>query len=195
MIEFHVPFSHLLARIDRRQIDFFVVFRSNVIQTAIVTERAPFHVDNHLLGLVDLAIPRTNFVQVFDVTRIGARAQNQTDGSRRVLVRARHQRPNGVIDQCHAFRIDTLKNRFGSSLSCSRTTYSFIDRLLQKFHDVFVDNARATEAFRPGGQTSRGKAFLLAREGECEAQRIAYARLEEILLLHEFEQAFGQVTE
>ena len=66
------------------------------------------------------------------------------------------------------------------------------ESFLEKKHHIFALHSSALETLRPVGQLSNGKAFLLARERECEAQWKAASF--EALLLDKVCQALGNVV-
>ena len=102
---------HLLADIDRPQIDLFIVFSSDDVQPVVVAECTPFHVDDHLFGLVVVAVPCADAIELLHVARVGARAQDQADARVRVLVGGGHHRSDGVVDQRNALNVDFLRAR------------------------------------------------------------------------------------
>ena len=101
--------SHLFARIHRGKIHFLVVLGSDVVQTIIVPEGAPFHVDNHLFRVFVIAIPSAHAIQFLHVTGVRSGPKNQTDRCTLILVRTGHQRADRIVDQGDALNVQTLK--------------------------------------------------------------------------------------
>lgn len=82
-----------------------------MIQAAVVAERAPFHVDDHLFRLVVVAIPCADAIELLHVARIGACAQDEADARVRILVGSGHHRSDGIVDQSDALNVDSLRVR------------------------------------------------------------------------------------
>jgi len=58
-------------------VDFVIVDGADEFQTPVIAERSPLGVDDHLAGVVVVAVPRFHIVQVLHVASVWSRSCNK----------------------------------------------------------------------------------------------------------------------